>query len=81
MQPVMRLPSDGVSLTSLERKVLRVVLEICRTMQGIWKDNRRSYEIREYVEQTYTDVNLSIGVVADCFGMGQGYASLSCSAS
>jgi AraC-like DNA-binding protein len=75
IQPLMRLLSGEVSLPSLEREVLAVVLGVCRSMRGIRKDNRLSFEIREYVEQMHSDVNLSIGTIAERFGMGQGYVS------
>ncbi len=75
IQPLMRLLSEEVSLASLEREVVEVVLDVCRLMRDIRKDNRLSWEIREYVMQTYADVNLSIGMIAERFGMGQGYIS------
>ncbi len=75
VQPLMRVLSADSSLDALEREVYRIVLEVCRSMRSVRKDNRLAFSIREYVEQNFADLNLSIGMIAERFGMCQGYLS------
>lgn len=75
IQPLMRLYSPDSSLAALEQEVQRVVLAACRSMRDIRKDNRLAFEIQDYVQKSYVDLNLSIRLIADHFGMNQGYLS------
>jgi two-component system, response regulator YesN len=75
IQPLMGAFSAVSSLPELEREVRRVVLEVCGAMRGIKKDDRLAFEIREFVQRDHTDLNLSIRLIADRFGLSQGYLS------
>jgi AraC-like DNA-binding protein len=75
IHPLMRVLSGDTSLEAVERDVREIVLSVCRSMSGFRKEIRLVCEIREYVESRYADLNLSIGMIADSFHMGQGYLS------
>ena len=74
-QPLMRALEGDTSLPALEREIRGVVLEACRSMRGVRKDNRLAISIREFVELNHADLNLSIRMIADHFDMSQGYVS------
>jgi AraC-like DNA-binding protein len=75
IQPLLRVLDAEPSLAHLERDVRGIVREVCRSLGGVRKDNRLAHEIREYVESRYKDLNLSIGTIAERFGLSQGYVS------
>jgi AraC-like DNA-binding protein len=75
IQPLMQALAANSSLASVEDEVLRVALEVCRSMRSFRKDTRIALEVKEYVRAGHADLNLSIGMIADRFGMSQGYLS------
>jgi len=75
IQPLMRLKTADTTLPALEQEVRRAVLAMCRSLRDVRKDNHLAFEIREFVQGAYADLNLSIGLIADRFRMGQGYIS------
>ncbi|HET6486344.1 MAG TPA: helix-turn-helix domain-containing protein [Spirochaetia bacterium] len=73
IQPLMRALEGDSSLAALEAEVQGVVLAVCGSLRSVRKDNGLALEIRRHVEANYTDLNLSIGAIADRFDLSQGY--------
>lgn len=56
-------------------EIVRVFTDICRMTQQPKRDERLAAEVKSFIAANYADVNLNIGMVADHFGMTQGYIS------
>jgi two-component system response regulator YesN len=62
-------------LEELRAEVRGIVAGVCRMLGNLKKDDRLALEIKAFVETSYGDVNLSISMIAEHFGLTQGYIS------
>jgi AraC-like DNA-binding protein len=48
---------------------------VCRALANMRKDDTLALGVRAFVAERYSDVNLSISMIAERFGLTQGYIS------
>ncbi len=75
VQPLVDVLSRTRDLEDLRAEVRAIVAGVCRTLGNLKKDDRLGLEITGFVESRYADINLSISMIADHFGLTQGYIS------